>query len=95
MHIEHIEEKLQIFVRMYLLKSISFNKQKNVWKLELNKPEFCNYDKNLHRQYPCPTCSAVLTVITRALKEKIRIYGTTTKGEKITFYLNFIKKIDR
>lgn len=90
--IENIEEKLQIFVGLNLLKSVSFKKQQNGWKLELDKPMFCNNGQNLEMQYPCPTCSAVLTAITRALNEKIRIYSTTLDGEKITYNINFIRK---
>lgn len=90
--IENIEEKLQTFVGMNLLKSISFKKQQSGWKLEIDKPMFCNNGQSLHMQYPCPICSAVITAITRALNEKIRIYGTTLDGEKITYHINFIRK---
>lgn len=91
--IENIDEKLQIFVGMNLLKSVSFKKQQNGWKLEIEKPMFCNNGQNLHMQYPGPTCSAVLTIITRALNQKIRIYDATRNGEKITFHINVIRQI--
>jgi hypothetical protein len=90
--IKDMEEKLQIFVGMNLLKSVTFRKHQGYWKLELEKPMFCNNGQTLRVQYPCPTCSAVLTAITRALNEKIRIYGTTLDGEKITYHINFIRK---
>ena len=90
--IENIEEKLQTFVGLNLLKSVSFKKHQSGWKLEIDKPMFCNNGQSLHMQYPCPICSAVITAITRALNEKIRIYGTTFDGEKITYHINFIRK---
>jgi hypothetical protein len=88
-----LEEKLQIFVGMDLLKSISFKKNKNGWRLEIDKPMFCNNGQSLHMQYPCPTCSAVITAITRSFNKKIRIYYVTThEGQKVTYYLNFIRR---
>jgi hypothetical protein len=90
--IENIEEKLQIFVGMDLLKSVSIRQHKNGWYLELEKPLFCSNGKDLHRQYPCPTCSAIITAITRSLNQKLRIYSATQKGEKITYHLNVMKK---
>lgn len=89
--IENVEEKLQKFVGMNLLKSVSFKKQLNGWKLELKQPIFCPNDQNLCKQYPCPVCSAILTAITRASKKKIRIKDTKIEGGKITFHLNVIK----
>jgi hypothetical protein len=90
--IENIEEKLQIFVGMNLLKSLSLKKQKNGWYLELEKPLFCSNGQDLHRQYPCPTCSAIITAITRSLNQKLRIYSTSQNGEKIKYHLNIMKK---
>ena len=86
--IEHLEEKLQIFIGMNLLKSLSFRPQKSGWYLEVEKPLFSDNGPNLQSQYPCPTCSAVITAITRSLNQKVRIYMATQIGEKITFYLN-------
>ena len=95
--IENVEEELQKFVGMNLLKSVSFKKQQNGCRLELEQPIFCPNDQNLCRQYPCPTCSAVLTAITRAASnasktsnKKLWINNTTYNGKKITFHLNFI-----
>jgi len=90
--IENIEEKLQIFVGMDLLKSVSIRQQKNGWYLELEKPLFCSNGQDLHRQYPCPTCSAIITAITRSLNQKLRIYSAIQNGEKITYHLNIMKK---
>ena len=90
---ENIEEKLQKFVGMNLLKSITLKKEQNNWKLELEKPIFCPNDQKLCRQYPCPTCSAILTAITRASNasnQKLWINNAIHNGKKITFYLNFI-----
>jgi len=89
---ENIEEKLQLLVGINLLKSASFKKEKFGWKLEIEKPIDYNNVNSLHNQYPCPTSSAVITMITRAFNTKIRIYNTTYNMKKITFYLNMIKK---
>lgn len=86
--IENLEEKLQLFVGMNLLKSISFKKQKNGWNLKIES----HSPYNNQNQYPCPTCSAVILMITRILNKKIRIYNTTYNDKKITFQLNIIKK---
>jgi len=91
--IENLEEKLQLFVGMNLIKSISFKKQKNGWDLEI---ENLIYNKNKHEiynQYPSPISSAAITMITRVLNKRIRIYTTTNNGKKIKFHLNQIKKI--
>jgi len=85
--IENIEEKLQTFVGMNLLKSVSIKKEQKGWKLELEYPILFTNDHNLCKQYPCPTCSAVLVAITRAFKSKILIYDISYKGKKITFHL--------
>ena len=89
---ENIEEKLQLLVGINLIKSVSFKKQQFGWSLEIEKHASSNNDHNLHSQYPCPTCSAIITMITRALNKKIRIYDTTYNGNKITFHLNIIKR---
>lgn len=91
----NIEEKLQKFVGMNLLKSISFKREESGWRLELERPIFCPNDEKLCRQYPCPTCSAVLTAIARAsnsIDKKLWINNTTNNGTKIRFYINFISK---
>ena len=91
--VENIDEKLQKFVGMNLLTSISLKKLRSGFKLEMNKPLSCPNDQNLCTQYPCPTCSAVLTAISRAStasQKKLWINRTTHNGKKVTFYLNFI-----
>ena len=91
--IENLEEKLQLFVGLNLLKSISFKKQKNGWNLEIENIRFNNDNYKQNNQYPYPICSAAITMITRVLNERNRIYLTTYDGKKITFHLNLIKKI--
>lgn len=90
--IENLEEKLQLFVGMNLVKSISFKKHQNGWILEIENHVPYNNNQNFHNQYPFPICSAIIAIIARVLNEKIRIYNTTYKGRKIIFYLNVIKK---
>jgi len=91
---ENIEEKLQAFVGMDILKSVSFTKEtkeKDSWKLELEKPVFCTNDPSICTKYPCPTCSAVLTAITKASKKEIWINDTTHNGKKMAFHLKIRK----
>ena len=90
--IKNMEKKLQIFVHMNLIKSLSFKKGKNDWKLELERPIFLTNDKKLRKQYPGPICSAILTAITRTSKKKLCIIDTTYNEEKITFHLQFLKR---
>jgi hypothetical protein len=93
--IEDMDEKLQIFVGMDLIKSLSFKQVQNCWELELEKPIFCPNDPNLCKQYPCPTCSAILTAIARTSNgshHRLWIKDTKHNGKKMAFYLNFIKK---
>jgi len=89
--IENIEERLQIFVGMNLLKSVSLRKLQNGWYLVIEKPLFSSNGSDLHKQFPCPICSAIITAITRSLNQKLRIYHVTQNGEKIEFHLNIIK----
>jgi len=93
--IEDMEKKLQIFVGMDLVKSISFKQVQDWWELVLEKPIYCSKDLPLCKQYPCPTCSAILVGIIRALNNpELRLWIKDVKqsGSKITFYLNFIKR---
>lgn len=90
-----MEEKLQKFVGMDITKSLALKQNKSGWILELGKPQFCPKDKNLCRQYPCPTCSAILTAITRSSdgsNHKLWIKDIKHNGKKMTFYLHFIKQ---
>ena len=94
-NIEDIDEKLQILVGIDLIKSLALKKVQNCWELELEKPIFCPNDPTLCKQYPCPTCSAILTAITRSSNNqdhKLWIKDTKHNGKKITFYLYFIKR---
>jgi hypothetical protein len=91
--IENIEEKLQLFAGMNLIRSISLKKQKNGWDLEIENLIDNNNKNEIYNQYPCPISSAAITMITRVLNERIRIYSTTNNGKKIMFHLNQIKKI--
>ena len=95
-NIENIDEKLQRFKEMKLLNSVSFKGKQNEWKLEITKPHlFCPHDQTLCQQYPCPTCSALLTLISRMTNnsdKRLWINNVKHNGEKVTFYLNFINK---
>jgi len=85
--LDDVEESLQTFVGMDLLKSITIKKAEDKWMLELEKPVFCPKDHSLCNQYPCPTCSAVLTAVTRAAKKKVWVTDTTHNGKKVIFHL--------
>ena len=85
--LDQVEEPLQAFVGMDLLKSVTLKKTENKWDLEIEKPFFCPKDPTLCNQYPCPTCSAILTAITRGAKQKVIIHDTEHNGKKVTFHL--------
>jgi hypothetical protein len=87
--LETIEEKLQTFVGMNILKTVTLKKNSNGWKLELEHQQPCCTDSENQtcNQYPCAACSAVLTAITQASKEKIQILDTTHIGNKTIFQL--------
>jgi len=86
-NLENIEEKLQTFVGMNVLKSVTLKKETYGWKLELEHHEPCATEQATCSQYPCSACSAVLTAITQAAKQKILILDETKKGAKTTFHL--------
>jgi hypothetical protein len=90
--IEDLNEKLQLFVSMNLLKSVSFKKKENGWNLEVEKLTSSKNGDEIINQYPEPTYSALLTAITRALNTKIRIYSVTKFDKKIIFNLNIMKR---
>jgi len=93
--IEDLEKKLQIFVGMDLVRSLTFKQNQYSWELVLEKPIFCSKDPTLCKQYPCPTCSAILVAMIRAMNNpelRLVIKGVKQNGSKITFYLNFIKR---
>ena len=71
--LDTIEEKLQTFVGHDLIKTIKLTKNQDTYTLHLDSLIGCTNHPNLARQYPCPTTSAILTAITRAVKQPIRI----------------------
>jgi len=85
--LDEVEESLQTFVGMDLLSSVTLKKVEDDWMLELEKPVFCPKDQSLCNQYPCPTCSAVLTAVTRAAKQKVWVTDTMHNGKKVIFHL--------
>jgi hypothetical protein len=90
--IENIEEKLQLFVGMSLIKYVSFKKNKNGWNLEIEKNGHSIDSCELLNQYPGPIISAIITAITRALSRELRIYKVTNTGSRIIFQLNIMQK---
>jgi hypothetical protein len=86
--IEKLEQRLQKFIGMNLLKSISLKNQPDGFILEIDQPLSSKYDQKLLKQYPSPTCSAALTAITRATKKIFWIKNAKIKGNKITFHLH-------
>jgi len=89
---EYLEEKLQTFVGMNILKSITLKQKDDRWQLELMKPLYCTQMSSLCKQYPCPSCSAVFTAITKATGLKIRIEDAMPNGKKTTFYFSVMKE---
>lgn len=84
--IEHVQEKLQSFVGMDILKSVMLKQKNKHWELTLEKPQYCSQDVSFCKQYPCPSCSAVLTAITKATNQKIQIQDVVHNGRKTTFH---------
>jgi len=85
--LENVEEKLQTFVGMNILRAVTLKKEPTGWKLELVRPEPCRVDQPTCDQYPCSACSAVLTAITKAAQQKIWVQETTRVDNKTTFHL--------
>ncbi len=87
--LETIEEKLQTFVGMNILRGVILKKEKDTWRLELEHQKPCGADSETQtcNQYPCAACSAVLTAVTQAAKEKIKILETHHIGNKTIFHL--------
>jgi len=84
---DNIEEQLQGFVGMNLINSIELKKSDDKLRLEITKPIFCQKNETMCRQYPCPTCSAILTAITRSKNKKIWISDVVHNGKKVEFSL--------
>jgi len=89
--IDYVEEKLQSFVGMDVLKSVSLKKAKKRWELILEKPLYCTNDETFCKQYPCPSCSAVLAAITKATNKKLYVEDTVHNGKKTTFYFTMME----
>ena len=85
---DNIESKLQLFVGMNVFKSLSLKKNNDKYKLEVNNPEYCFNNPIICKQYPCPSCSAILLAITRLFKEKIKINDILNNGKKTSFYFS-------
>lgn len=85
--IENVEESLDKFIGLNLVKSIILKKHKDTYKLIIKKPVSCRENQNLCQQYPCPICSAAITAIVHATNKTVKIIDAKIKGEKITFNL--------
>jgi len=85
--IENVEESLDKFIGLNLVKSIILKKHKDTYKLIIKKPVSCRENQNLCQQYPCPICSAAITAIVHATKKTVKIIDAKMEGEKITFNL--------
>ena len=90
--LETIEEKLQTFVGHDLIKSIKLTQENNTLLLHLDSPIGCSTNQNLAKQYPCPTTSAILTAITRAVKQPIKITKLTQNDTTHTYHINLGEK---
>lgn len=84
---ENLEEQLQSFVGLDLLKSVTLKRLSDNWKLVIEKPIFCESSNTMCKQFPCPTCSAILTAITRSTDKKIWINDVVHNGKKAEFNL--------
>jgi len=85
--LENVEEKLQTFVGLNILRSVSLKKQANGWKLQLERPTACEVMQPTCSQYPCAACSAVLTAIAQASGEKIWLKESIRDGKKTIYHL--------
>jgi hypothetical protein len=90
-NIDIVEEKLQAFVGMDILRSVSLKKKNDRWLLVLEPRINCAHDPTFCKQYPCPSCSAVLTAISKATNEKVHIYDAVNNGKKTTFYFTMMR----
>jgi hypothetical protein len=90
-NIDQIEEKLQIFVGFDIIKSISLKKISDKWKLDVTNFENCKQNFNICKQFPCPTCSALLLAITKTFNQKMQIVDSNKNGKRTTFYLKNLR----
>ena len=86
-NLENIEEKLQTFIGMNILKSITLKKLPECYILEIEHYSPCEIQQPTCSQYPCSACSAILTAITQAAKQKIHILDEKRDGTKTIFHL--------
>ncbi len=89
--LDQLEEKLQTFVARDIVKSISLKEKNKKLQLQLEKPLYCTNDARFCNQYPCPTCSAALTSISKATGKKIRIIKTKHEDKKTIFHIDFLE----
>ena len=85
--LENVEESLDKFIGLNLVKSIILKKQDDKLKLIIKKPVSCRYNQNLCQQYPCPVCSAAITGIVHATNKIVRIIDVKIENEKIMYIL--------
>lgn len=83
--LENVEEKLQTFVGLNLVKSIALKHQQETWQLVVEAPMLCSHNQELCKQFPCPTCSAALTALTRSARQTILIQDVAQNGKKTIF----------
>jgi len=86
-NLDNIEERLQIFVGLDLLKSISIRRLNNHFRLIIENPIYCNTSSDLCKQFPCPACSAVIAALTRFLNKKIFVIDVKRNEKKFIFEL--------
>jgi len=85
--LDGVEEKLQTFVGFNLLRTVTLKQRDGQWDLILEKPLLCTNDTTLCRQFPCPTCSAALTALTRSSRQNVCVQDVTHHGKATTFHL--------
>lgn len=90
-NLDELEEKLQTFVGMDLVQSISLKEKNNDIQVQIKKPLYCSDDTCFCNQYPCPTCSAALTAISKATEQKLRIIKTDHKKKQTLFHLTIME----
>lgn len=90
-HIENLEEKLQVFVGMEILQTLSLKQRDELWSLTVQKPLFCPKNETFCKQYPCPSCSAVLTAISKATRQKIVLKDVVHDAKTTSFYFTLME----
>jgi len=87
--LENVEEKLQTFVGMNIMKSITLKPETGGLRLEMEHEEPCcaESENPTCEQYPCAACSAALLAVTQAAKQKITIQKTEHIDHRTVFHL--------